>query len=166
MTGSHFGAPGSFTPPPAAAGDASAKYLSFALDAPVDAEGAKKVSEGGSQLKTLAENGGFAVNEEGMQAYLKACDFFIQGYDRMIHDMGLLAFRSKMGASDYARAVADFNVKVASGDEQSMIPNLIAMRDGIEKAREAMVIARKNYRETEEAHNVTFAKLNKDLENK
>lgn len=165
MTGSHFGAPGSFTPPPAAAGDAGSKYLSFALDAPLDAEGSKRVSEGGNQLKTLAENGGFAVNEEGMQAYLKACDFFIQGYSRMINDLQFLATRPQMGASDYAHAVAEFNVKVAEGDERSMIPNLIAMRTGIEKAREAMVIARKNYRETEDAHSVTFAKMNKDLEN-
>ncbi len=164
MTGSHFGAPGSFTPPPAAAGDAGSKFLSTFADAPLNAEGAKRVSEGGSQLKTLAENGGFAVNEEGMQAYLKACDFFIDGYNTMINDVYRLVNAAKMGGSEYAKAVAQFNVKVANGDEQSLIPNLIAMRDGIKEAREAMVIARKNYRETEAAHSQTFAQMNKDLD--
>ena len=165
MTGSHFGAPGSFTPPPAA-GDAGASFLSTFADAPLNAEGAKRVSEGGSQLKTLAENGGFAVNEEGFQAYIKACDFFLDGFDKMLRDIHILARSAAMGDSEYAHAVADFNVKVASGDDESMIPNLGAMRDGIEKAREAMVIARKNYRETEDAHSVTFAQLNKDLDNR
>jgi hypothetical protein len=40
------------------------------------------------------------------------------------------------------------------------------MKRGVEEAREAMVIARKNYRETEEAHTVAFAELNKKLQEK
>ena len=160
MGGSQFGAPGSFTPPPAA-GDAAANFLSTFADAPVDSEAAKRVSEGGSHLKSLAESGQFAVNEEGFQAYIKACDFFLDGYNRMIYDVRWLATRADMGGSEYAKAVANFNVKVADGDEEALIPNLIKMRDGVQQAREAMVIARKNYRETEDAHSMTFAQLNK-----
>jgi hypothetical protein len=160
MGGSQFGAPGSFTPPPAA-GDAAANFLSTFADAPVDSEAAKRVSEGGSHLKSLAESGQFAVNEEGFQAYIKACDFFLDGYNRMIYDVRWLATRADMGGSEYAKAVANFNVKVADGDEEALIPNLIKMRDGVQQAREAMVIARKNYRETEDAHSMTFAQLSK-----
>ncbi|MEV6877111.1 hypothetical protein [Amycolatopsis sp. NPDC051128] len=163
MGGSQFGAPGSFTPPPAA-GDAAANFLATFADAPVDSAAAKRVSEGGSHLKSLAENGQFAVNEEGFQAYIKACDFFLDGYNRMIGDVSQLSSQAKMGGSEFAKAVAAFNVKVADGDEQSLIPNLIRMRDGIEQAREAMVIARKNYRETEDAHSMTFTQLNKGLQ--
>jgi hypothetical protein len=53
---------------------------------------------------------------------------------------------------------------VADGDDQALIPNLIRMRDGVQQAREAMVIARKNYRETEDAHTVTFSQLGKGLQ--
>jgi hypothetical protein len=163
MGGSQFGAPGSFTPPPAA-GDAAANFLSTFADAPVDSEAAKRVSEGGSHLKSLAESGQFAVNEEGFQAYIKACDFFLDGYNRMIVDVSILGTAARMGSSEYAKAVAVFNVKVADGDEEALIPNLIRMRDGVQRAREAMIIARKNYRETEDAHGMTFAELNKGLQ--
>jgi hypothetical protein len=163
MGGSQFGAPGSFTPPPAA-GDAGTNFLSGLLEGPTDSEAAKRVSEGGHHLKSLAEGGQFAVNEEGFQAYMKACDFFLDGYKRMIDDAYILANPAKMGSSEYAKAVAAFNVQVADGDEGSLIPNLIKMRDGVLQAREAMVIARKNYRETEDAHSMTFAELNKGLQ--
>jgi len=163
MGGSQFGAPGSFTPPPAA-GDAGTNFLSGLLEGPANSEAANRVSEGGHHLKSLAEGGRFAVNEEGFQAYLKACDFFLDGYNRMIREVFVLANPAQMGGGEYAKAVAEFNVKAANGDEESLIPNLIKMRDGVQQAREAMVIARKNYRETEEAHSMTFAQLNKGLQ--
>ncbi|WP_410595168.1 hypothetical protein [Amycolatopsis sp. lyj-23] len=163
MGGSQFGAPGSFTPPPAA-GDAGANFLSGLLEEPVSSDAAQRVSEGGHHLKSLAESGQFAVNEAGFQAYLKACDFFLDGFGRMLSDVRQLATQAGMGGSEYAKAVAAFNVKVADGDEQSLIPNLIRMRDGVQQAREAMVIARKNYRETEDAHSMTFSQLNKGLQ--
>ncbi|MGW3996957.1 hypothetical protein ACWEF6_26025 [Amycolatopsis sp. NPDC004772] len=163
MGGSQFGAPGSFTPPPAA-GDAGANFLSGLLEGPADSEAAQRVSEGGHHLKSLAEGGQFAVNEEGFQAYMKACDFFLDGYNSMIREVFVLANPAQMGGGEYAKAVAEFNVKVANGDEESLIPNLIKMRDGVQQAREAMIIARKNYRETEEAHSMTFAQMNKGLQ--
>ncbi|MDS0133404.1 MULTISPECIES: hypothetical protein [unclassified Amycolatopsis] len=163
MGGSQFGAPGSFTPPPAA-GDAGTNFLSGLLEGPADSEAAQRVSEGGHHLKSLAEGGQFAVNEEGFQAYMKACDFFLDGYNSMIREVFVLANPARMGGGEYAKAVAEFNVKVANGDEESLIPNLIKMRDGVQQAREAMIIARKNYRETEEAHSMTFAQMNKGLQ--
>ncbi|WP_290058445.1 hypothetical protein [Amycolatopsis solani] len=165
MGGSQFGAPGSFTPPQAA-GDAGSNFLSGIVAGPVDSEAAERVSTGGSHLKSLAESGQFAVNEEGFQAYIKACDFFIDGYDKMVRDVNVLAGAARMGGSTYAKAVAEFNAIAADGDPQALIPNLVLMKRGVEDAREAMVIARKNYRETEDAHAVAFADLNKDLQDK
>ena len=101
------------------------------------------------------------MNEAGFQAYIKACDFFIDGYDRMICDVRVLAAAARWAAANYAKAVAQFNATVADGDPEALIPNLLLMRDGVADAREAMVIARKNYRETEDAHTMTFAALNK-----
>jgi hypothetical protein len=71
------------------------------------------VNSGGAELKSLAEKGSFAVNEAGFQAYLKACDFFLDGYDKVHTDLSVLARGAQMGSSQYAKAVADFNVKVA-----------------------------------------------------
>jgi hypothetical protein len=163
MGGSQFGAPGSFTPPPGE-GDAGSNFLSGIVAGPADTEAAQKVSTGGSNLKALAEGGQFAVNEEGFQAYIKACDFFIDGYDKMLRDVRVLAGAARMGGSNYAQAVAQFNATVADGDPEALIPNLLLMRRGVEDAREAMVIARKNYRETEDAHTVAFIALNKNLQ--
>ncbi len=165
MGGSQFGAPGSFTPP-AGEGDAGSNFISGLLTGPVDDQAARQVGEGGRHLKSLAESGQFAVNEEGFQAYIKACDYFIDGFDDMIFEVYKLASPAQMGGSDYAKAVAGFNVQVANGDPESLIPNLEKMRDGVRQAREAMVIARKNYRETEDAHSTTFAQLSKGLQEK
>jgi hypothetical protein len=163
MGGSQFGAPGSFTPP-AGEGDAGANFLSGVVDAPVNSEAAQRVSESGSHLKGLAESGQFAVNEEGFQAYIKACDFFLDGCNSMLREVQWLATKADMGGSEYAKEIASFNVKVANGDPQALIPNLLLMKRGVEDAREAMVIARKNYRETESANAVAFTELNKNLQ--
>lgn len=149
-TGAHFGnQPPSARP---AAGDAGAKYLSGLLDAPVDEEGARRVSEGGQQLKALAQGGGFAISESAYQRLLAACDAFEQGYADQLTKVDVLAKQALMGGSNYAGQVAAFNVTVAAADHQSLIPNLELMADGIKQAREALEIARKNYHATEDAH--------------
>lgn len=166
MSDAHFGPRGSAVPDTPAAGDAGSNFVSGMLDAPLSLEGAKNVSAGGAQLKALASSGGFAVNEEGFQAFIKACNFFLDGYKPMRSDVDILGRSAHMGSSEYAQKIAAYNVKVATGDHQSMIPILDMMRDGIEQAIDAMTIARKNYRETEETNNVSFTTLNKELDNR
>ncbi|WP_409462343.1 hypothetical protein [Amycolatopsis sp. GA6-003] len=161
MTGAHFGQPGAGTG--GAAGDAGADFFSNLGLGLTDHKAAEQVNEGGARLKTLAQNGSFAVNEAGFQAYLKACDFFLDGYARFRRDAGVLTRTADMGSSKYAQAVAQFNVKVADGDAGSMLPNLELMRQGILQAKDALITARKNYRETEDAHSTSFADLNKKL---
>lgn len=143
------------------AGDAGSSFLSNMLSAPIDAAGAQRVSEGGQQLKALAEGGGFAINEAGFQRYIQACDRFLHEYPDQLFKLEVLTRQAEMGGSVYAGQVAAFNVKVASGDAQSLIPNLELMADGIQKARDALVIARANYREADEEHNQTFANISK-----
>ena len=149
-TGAHFGnQPPSARP---AAGDAGAQYISGLLDAPVDEAGARRVNEGGQQLKALAQGGGFAISESAYQRLLAACDAFEQGYAEQALKVAFLGKQALMGGSDYAGKVAAFNVTVAAADHQSLIPNLELMADGIQQAREALEIARKNYQATEDAH--------------
>jgi hypothetical protein len=47
-----------------------------------------------------------------------------------------------------------------------LLPNLALMQKGVQQALEALTIARKNYRETEDAHSVSFVELNKELNDK
>ncbi|WP_326944705.1 hypothetical protein OG439_33720 [Amycolatopsis sp. NBC_01307] len=154
-TGAQFGGP----PPTPPAGDAGNNFLSGLLDVPVDAEGAKRVNDGAQQFKALAQNGGFAINEEGLQRYRTVCDTFIDGYSDIKADLLALGQAAKMGNSAYAKEVATFNVKVAVSDPESLVPNLELLIDGFKQVKEALTIARKNYSETEDAHSQTFAKL-------
>lgn len=62
-----------------------------------------------------------------------------------------LTNRVKLGSSPYAYTVAEFNTKVADGDEKSLIPNLKLMKDGFEKLKEALQVAKNNYNEEEES---------------
>jgi hypothetical protein len=146
-------------PPPA--GDAGTNFLNnLFVNDPTDDKKVDAFNEGAHQMKTLAENSGFAINEEGMQEYIKLCDAYLDGYVDRKQDLQNLAVRAKLGSSPYAYRVADFNVNVAAGDDRSLIPNLDLMRDGYETLREAFVIARKNYNETEADHDQCFGKLN------
>jgi hypothetical protein len=152
-TGAHFGSE------PPAAGDAGNTFLTGLLDVPLDEAGARQLNAGAQQFKSLAENGGFAINQAGFDAYTKVCDQFIHEFDEIFHDVKLLARAPGMGSSPYAKEVADFNAKVASDGGQSLIPNLELLKQGFIQVREALAIARKNYSETEDAHSQTFAKL-------
>ncbi|WP_328604671.1 hypothetical protein OG943_32170 [Amycolatopsis sp. NBC_00345] len=154
-TGSEFGGP----PAAPASGDAGQSFLSNLLENPMDSAGAQKLNEGAQQFKTLAENGSFSINEEGFRAYEKVCDKFLDGYTDMRMELTYLAQRAKMGSSDYSRQIADFNVKVAAGDEQSLIPNFELLKTGFEQVKEALAIARKNYNATEDSHQQSLAKL-------
>ena len=155
MTGAHFGDQPATTSPPAA-GDAGANYISGLLEAPVDQAGAQRVSEGGQKLKALAQGGGFALSESAYQRLITACNAFERGYTEQVRKLYYLTNQVDMGTSDYAVKVAQFNVKVANGDHQSLVPNLEMMADGIKQAREALEIARKNYQATEDAHGQTL----------
>src|ERR1700716_4190802 len=158
VTGAHFGDQAPAAP---AAGDAGANFLAgLAAASPFSTDDAKRINEGAQQFKSLAESGGFAINEEGLLRYRKVCDTFLDVYNAVQYDLQVLAKQAQMGSSPYAYKVAEFNVKIAAGDEQSLIPNLELMKQGFEQAREALDIARRNYRETEDVHNQTFAKLN------
>ncbi|MGW7531973.1 hypothetical protein [Amycolatopsis sp. NPDC054798] len=149
-----------------AAGTAANDFLAGFTDGPGSHDAAQKMKNAGNTLKTLAQNGSLAVNEAGFNAYLKACNFFIDGYNNMIAELHALSVPARMGNFDYGVAVANFNVQVASVGDDAMLPNLVLMRDAVDAALQAINIARKNYRETEHAHSVSFAELNKKLDNK
>jgi hypothetical protein len=145
---------------PPVAGDASAKFLGGLFEADVtDETQVKAFNQGAHDLKALAGDGGFAINEAGMTEYIKLCDMFLDGYSSRQRELMRLTERAKLGSSPYAYKVADHNITVASGDKHSLIPNLDLMKDGYERLKEAFEIARKNYRETEAEHDKVFKKI-------
>jgi hypothetical protein len=155
---------GPAVPIPSASGDAGASFLADITKAsPTDTAQAQRISQAGEQMKSLASSGGFAISPEGFDKYSKACHFFLDGYADVSRDIAQVGFPAPMGSSPYARTVAGFNVTVANGDHQSILPNLLLMKDGVEKALQALEIAKKNYSEADEAHNQSFVKLNGDL---
>jgi hypothetical protein len=160
-TGAHFDGP-AVTPP--ASGDAGTNFLAAFTDAsPTDTAQAQRISQAGQQLKSLASSGGFAISPEGFDRYTKACHSFLDSFADVSRDVNYVATPAPMGSSPYAQEVAAFNVKVAGGDDQSLLPNLALMKSGIEQALEALEIARKNYREADEAHNRSFVKMNEEM---
>lgn len=146
------------------AGEAGNEILSALSEGPGSRAAAEKMRNAGDNLKSLAQKGSFAVNEAGFQAYIKACDFFIDEYSKMASDLRLLTQNAKMGSSEYSLAVADFNTTVAASKPDSMLPNLELMLHAIKTAREAMVLARKNYRENENHNSVSFDELSRKLD--
>ncbi|WP_370932135.1 hypothetical protein [Amycolatopsis sp. cg13] len=148
-----------------AADTAGNAFLAGLTEGPGSHEAAVKMRDAGNTLKTLAQNGAFAVNEAGFNAYLKACNFFLDGYRDMRYDLNLLTQAAQMGSFGYAEKVAEFNTKVAGGDTDAMIPNLDLMHNGVKAALEALTIARENYQKNESDNTTSFAELNKKLEN-
>jgi len=146
---------------PPAAGDAAANFLNGFLPPDVtDKAQVAAFNQGAHELKAVASAGGFAINEAGMTEYIKLCDMYLEGYGHIGNDLYPLTQRTKLGSSPYAYKVADHNVKVAAGDEHSLIPNLDLMKDGYERLKEAFQLARANYQETEAEHDQVFRKIN------
>lgn len=111
---------------------------------------------GASHFKELAQQGKFAVNEDAMKAFTKVCDRFLDGWEDQRRNLNILANPARMGSSEYAKEIAEYNVKVAVGDERALIPNFELMADGYQKMREALAIARRNYDEADSKSDVSF----------
>ncbi|MDV6012309.1 hypothetical protein [Haloechinothrix sp. LS1_15] len=117
---------------------------------------------GAETFKQLAVDGQFAVNEESMQAYTRVCDKYIDGWDELRREAIELAVPAPMGSSDFAKRIAEYNAKVAVGDERALIPNLDLMYEGFKKMREALQIARRNYDEAEAAAEQSFTAFDQE----
>lgn len=116
-----------------------------------DSDGAEHINKRAGSVLDSANEGGWAISEEGAKAYIKACDTFLDRVDEMLKKAEQLTERVKLGSSPYAYSIAEFNTKVADGDEKSLVPNLKLMKDGVEKLKEALQVAQKNYNEQEES---------------
>jgi hypothetical protein len=95
-TGAHFGGP---PPGHAVAGDAGSNFLAGLADASPFTDDTKRINEGAQQLKSLAENGGFAISKEGLLRPRKECDTFLDGYPAIARDVYKLSEQAQMGSA-------------------------------------------------------------------
>lgn len=131
--------------------DGAGGFFDKASSAVFGLDQASSFNKQAHDIKESADNGSWAISEEGMNEYQKVCDLFLHEYEKIRNDLTLLSRRVKLGSSPYAYTIADFNVTVATGDEKSLVPNLELMKDGYEKLREALEIAHNNYDENEDS---------------
>lgn len=129
---------------------------------PFDTKSVDTFHQDADMFKDWAGQGRFAVNEEAMRAYTKVCDAYIDGWRGLRRSAGMLAISAPLGSSPFAKQIAEYNVKVAAGDERSLIPNLEKMYDGFTKMKEGLAIARKNYNEADADANISFTKFTLD----
>jgi|SRR5699024_7517127 len=128
----------------------------------LDSESVTEFNKQAREIKEAADNGGWAINEDGMKVYREACNEFLDKYTDMIDKARTLQYQVKLGSSPYAKQVAQFNVTVANGDERSLIPNLELMRDGYEQLKQALETAQRSYDENEESVTQDVARLDPD----
>ncbi|MQA60924.1 MAG: hypothetical protein GEU86_05410 [Actinophytocola sp.] len=129
---------------------------------PFDTKSVDTFHKDADMFKDWAGQGKFAVNEEAMRAYTKVCDAYIDGWQHVQREAQLLTTSAPMGSSPFAKQIAEYNVKVAEGDERSLLPNLRKMYDGFTKMKEGLAIARKNYNEADSDANISFTKFKLD----
>lgn len=129
---------------------------------PFDTKSVDTFYKDADTFKDWAGQGKFAVNEEAMRAYTKVCDAYIDGWQQVQREAQLLTQPAPMGSSPFAKRIAEYNVKVAAGDERSLLPNLEKMNDGFTKMKQGLAIARKNYNEADAEANISFTKFTLD----
>ncbi|MFD8495010.1 hypothetical protein [Amycolatopsis sp. NPDC059657] len=144
------------------AGDASGSFLAgiVAEPGPVDAATASVFRSNAEQVKSLAKQGKFAVNEAGGEHAKRAAQVYLDGYRHMGRGLGDLRVGPALGTGPYAEQVKQHVIKMVDGDEQSLIPAAEDMKAGFEALIEGIDIAMSNYRETESEHHQALRKIN------
>ncbi|WP_370947788.1 hypothetical protein AB5J62_09570 [Amycolatopsis sp. cg5] len=144
------------------AGDASGSFLAgiVAEPGPVDAATASVFRSNAEQVKSLAKQGKFAVNEAGGEHAKRAALAYLDGYRHMQRDLLELKRGPALGSGPYAEQVKQHVIGMIHGDQQSLIPAADDMKAGFEALTEAIDIAMRNYRETESENHQALRKIN------
>lgn len=156
-TGSEFGGP----PAVAASGDAGQDYLSSLLDNPLDTAGAQNSTKAHSSSRNWPKTVALPSTKQDF-AHTRKSATNSSTVTATFDELQALANAAQMGSSDYAKHIANFNVKVATGDDQALLPNLELLKNGFEQVKEALAIARKNYDSAEDANQQSLTKLHGD----
>ncbi|MGW4827787.1 hypothetical protein ACWEOG_09430 [Amycolatopsis japonica] len=113
-------------------------------------------------MVTAAKEGRFAVSEEAGEALKTAIDDYIDDWTFNQPEFQRLTEKPKLGNSPYAQQVGDHAVLVADGDELSAKTQLDALRDVLNRAKEAIETAKKKYREQDTENAAQLKQLHED----
>jgi hypothetical protein len=97
------------------------------------------------KLVDSAKSGGFAINEEGADEYIRVFRGFEDVGAQLLQTVQDAATPVALGGSTYAKQVATHTTLVATGDAQSYETALQSLIDLVAKARESFEQAKKNY---------------------
>jgi len=126
-------------------------YIDEGAGAPLDAIGKSIDAFAGA-----AAAGQFAVNRTGGDALLAAIKKMKDWINEKQGYMNILEQEPMLGTSNAAQVMKPFMQQVAT-DERGFITQLLAFRDTLQQAEDAIKQAMENYRETDEASASKFA---------
>ncbi|GAB3498041.1 hypothetical protein [Amycolatopsis cihanbeyliensis] len=136
-----------------AEGDAGNSFLQSII-AGADSEAqAKAFADDAKGMLGEAKAGRWAVSEEMGQAFLAAVDEAEQQVSGLHHRVRNLARKPMLGDDEYARQVSQHVLMALDSDERSLVPAFNSFKDGLGHAREALEIARRNYKAADEDAN-------------
>jgi hypothetical protein len=110
----------------------------------------KSIMQSMADFARTAAEGGFEISEKGGDHLLEAIDELQKWINDQSHQLRLLEQERKLGSSNAAKVIGPLTQQVVI-DDQGFITQLRALRDSLNDARDAIQLAKDNYRRTEEA---------------
>ncbi|GLW95120.1 hypothetical protein [Actinokineospora globicatena] len=101
------------------------------------------------RFAALAARGGFAVNEQGGQALLRAIRNLIRWIDDQQSDLIMLTQTAKLGSSNNAEVMKTFLQQVAT-DGAGFITQVTSLRESLAAAEQAITQAMANYEQADQ----------------
>jgi hypothetical protein len=117
-----------------------------------------RVGLSGAQLKTMARQGGFAVDDTTGDRMIQSLEGVIDSLTARWNALVKLTQAPPMSTTATARWVSDHMVNTAI-DAQGLLTQLQQARDEFPTYVEAIKLAKKNYRERSHVSQQTFAKI-------
>ncbi|MGW5700420.1 hypothetical protein [Amycolatopsis japonica] len=114
------------------------------------------------RMMTAAKEGQFKVSAEAGKAYQTALDDYLDAWATNGSSFGHLAMMPQLGSGPYANEIGKHAVLVADGDDKSARTQLEALKEVVNKAKEAIAIAMQHYdsRESEAIDSIKAAGKN------
>lgn len=119
----------------------------------------RSISSSMDSFVGAASAGGFRVSQAGGQALLDAINQIEDGLNSAKHNLSTIGQTPQLGTSPGANVTKPFVKKVAGGDEQSFVKALDDLMIELDKAKQGITMAMRNYQETEDAQQQAAGKL-------
>ena len=116
----------------------------------------------GTELRSMAKSGGFAVDEQTGDRITEALNGILNTLEQRWERLQTVGRDPQLSSTPAARFVASHMVATA-GDERGLLTQLQLAREEFPQYIEAVELAKRNYAEQELATRDTFSALNPEL---